>query len=538
MASPGNDVIFQALSAAISHLVPTRPGASAQGRDQIFTANGGAFYYEFLPHCLSGGLVEGATPECRGPAQVLLYQRAQEALLRQALPLAQARLAAHDFPGELGLLKNCRDAEGNIYGAQENYEVDVARGPALLLYRACLILLLPVLAVMVVLAHLVVLLFLAALVAGSLAALCVRPWRQRLLRFVEGDGGELELFLGRFQLWMIVVFTWPVATPFAVVLQALAFRRFRRHLMAFLATRSLLAGSGSVFDGRRFALSEKAPAICTRMRLSVLPEDRPIFDTGNLIKVLCAPFNLKLRPLATLFRRRQRLQLGIGDSNRAQEAEYLKVGTTALILDMIEDGFLDDAPRLKDPVAALHTAAADVTFEAPLEVAGGDTTTALEVQRYYHDQARRYLRSAPATSLEAEEVVRRWGEILDALAAGETASLVGRLDWVTKRFVLESCGGEDSEAVLKTLDLRYHELEDGYFDRLERAGETATLVDEDEVRRAILEPPEDTPAFVRGRLIRSAAASGLRALISWDSATIGRRLRGKVVPFRRPPGKA
>ena len=82
--SPGNDVVFQALRAAIGRLVATRPGASALGRDQIFTQNGGAFYYEFLPHCMEGGLIEGATPECRGPGQLLLYQQAQEEFGKEA----------------------------------------------------------------------------------------------------------------------------------------------------------------------------------------------------------------------------------------------------------------------------------------------------------------------------------------------------------------------------------------------------------------------------------------------------------------------
>ena len=94
---PGNDRIFHVLKDAIAQRVAARPGFSAAGRDQFFTDNGGAFYYEFLPQCLHGGLIEGATPECRGPTQAVLYQRAQEEILRQALPAAQYRLAAAGF---------------------------------------------------------------------------------------------------------------------------------------------------------------------------------------------------------------------------------------------------------------------------------------------------------------------------------------------------------------------------------------------------------------------------------------------------------
>ncbi len=531
---PGNDVIFQILSGALGRLVATRPGSSAAGRDQFFTQNGGAFYYEFLPHCMEGGLIEGATPECRGPGQLLLYQRAQEALLTAALPLAREELEARGFAGELGLLKNCRDAEGHIYGAQENYEVEVARGLSLLCYRIGVALLLPLVAVTLLLTLLFIALLLVLTFAAGFAALFLPPLRRRLAWLTEeGDSRRLENALGRFHIWLILVFTWPLVTPFAFLLRGFAFQPIRRQLLAFLITRPVVAGCGSVAGDRRFVLSEKGPAIRQVSRRSILPQDRPIFDSGNLMKMLCAPFNFQLRPVARLFRRRQRLQLGLADSNLAQTAEYLKVGTAALVLDMIEDGVLDDAPRPVDPVAALHAVVADPTLEARIEIRGGGAMTALEIQRFYLRRARRYLGASAATSLEAEEVVRRWGEVLDDLEAGAMDRLVGTLDWVTKRFLLEGSGRDAGEAVLKTLDLRYHELGDGYFARLEGAGEAETLVEETEIRRAVEEPPANTPAFLRGRLIRHQAGGPLPITVSWDSAYVGRVLRGKVLPFRR-----
>src|SRR5436305_1311076 len=80
----------------------------------------------------------------RAPSNLLLYQRAQDALLAEATPIAAARLAQQGYRGELGLLKNCRDADGHWYGAQENYELDIARGAGLAVWRAGLAALLPV----------------------------------------------------------------------------------------------------------------------------------------------------------------------------------------------------------------------------------------------------------------------------------------------------------------------------------------------------------------------------------------------------------
>ncbi len=146
---PGNDVIYDALSTAIGSRVKSEPGLYAE-RPQIFIENGGAFHYEYLPYCAEGGLIEGATPECRGPAQLLLYQKAQEALLLDSLSEAEGILRASGFPGKLGLLKNCRDAEGHVYGAQESFQVALSTGPRLFVYRFALAALFPLLALTVV----------------------------------------------------------------------------------------------------------------------------------------------------------------------------------------------------------------------------------------------------------------------------------------------------------------------------------------------------------------------------------------------------
>ncbi len=131
---PGHDLVYEVLAKIIGARVRTEPGMYA-GRPQIFTQNGGAFHYEYYPYCTDGGLIEGATPECLSPAQLLLYQKAQEALLREAIPEAEKRLSQLGYPGKLGLLKNCRDAMGHVYGAQESFEVGLARGFGLFLYR-------------------------------------------------------------------------------------------------------------------------------------------------------------------------------------------------------------------------------------------------------------------------------------------------------------------------------------------------------------------------------------------------------------------
>src|SRR5690606_25821755 len=142
-ARPAHDLVHVAITTAIAKRQAARSGARETLHKQLFLQNGGAIYYEFLPHAPSDGLIEASTPECRGPSELLLYQKAQERLLIDVLPEANAWLRVQGYAGELGLLKNCRDAEGHVYGAQENYEVELARGLPLWGYRIGLALLLP-----------------------------------------------------------------------------------------------------------------------------------------------------------------------------------------------------------------------------------------------------------------------------------------------------------------------------------------------------------------------------------------------------------
>lgn len=531
---PGNDVIYDALATAIGSRVKSEPGFYAE-RPQIFLENGGAFHYEYFPYCAEGGLVEGATPECRGPTQLLLYQRAQESLLLDSISDAEGILRAAGFPGKLGLLKNCRDAEGHVYGAQESFEAPLGDGVSLVFYRIALASLLPLLVVTVICGWAVLLLLMFGMLAIAILSTLVvalPPFRRRgfFARLFSREDRSLENALGRFLYWLSYAVTWPFIASFSVLLRAFAFRPIRRYATAFLVSRPVVSGAGTLDRDGRFLLSEKGPAIGHTMRFSISPTDRAIFDTGNLMKPVLAAAHFQPMPMLGLFRRAQRLQLGLADSSMLQEAELLKAGSTALVLDMIEEGILADAPRLKRPIAALHAIVSDPTLETRVETDRGPMT-AIEIQKYYLDRAEDFVRESKATSMEALEVVRLWRSVLAALERRHMSTLVGRIDWVTKRYLLESCDDVRDRLLLKTVDLRYHELGEGYAARLENRGFARRLLGRDEVRRAMTVPPEGTPAFARGRFIRNREPSFAPVRISWDSARIGGRFHGTIIRF-------
>jgi len=138
-----------------------------------------------------------------------------------------------------------------------------------------------------------------------------------------------------------------------------------------------------------------------------------------------------------------------------------------------------------------------------------------------------------APSAEAQEVVRLWEETLDALE-DDPVRLVGKLDWVTKRFFVDSAGQGASIEEKRKLDMRYHELSrDGYYVRLEAAGAAPTIAEPEEVLEAMTSPPEGTPATIRGRLIREFAASSQAVRASWSSIIVPARSGTQVIHLSR-----
>ena len=247
-----------------------------------------------------------------------------------------------------------------------------------------------------------------------------------------------------------------------------------------------------------------------------------------MLKALLGILLGNFRTVGGLFRQKQRLQLGLSDANRLQIAEYLKLGTTLLVLDMAEAGYLDDAPKLAHAVRALHTICDDPELKATVKTRHTGDMTALAIQNWYLERARSWLAQADTPSMEAHEIVRLWAEALDAIES-DPPSLVGRLDWVSKRLLIEGVGADAPRDALRKVDLRYHELKNGYAARLEKTGIAPSIVSETEISRAIHHAPSETPAVQRARFINELVDRDVPAWVTWDSVQLGRGLKGKII---------
>jgi proteasome accessory factor A len=310
------------------------------------------------------------------------------------------------------------------------------------------------------------------------------------------------------------------ATPFGDIV---------RDLTPFFVSRQIFTGAGKLgleaqWDERGkhvFQLTQRADFFETEVGLETTLK-RPIINTRD-------------EPHADPERYR-RLHVIVGDANLCEVATFLKLGTTSIVLKMIEDGFLPDF-SLVNPVAAIHDVSRDVSLTTQVSLVDGRKMTALQLQWEYLELARKYVDREDDTP-ENREVVERWETVLRGLE-NDPRTLSAQLDWVAKLRLLEGYRERDglawSDAKLRAIDLQYHDVrrDRGLYHRLAHAGKVERITTDEEVLRAIMEPPEDTRAFFRGRCI--AKYPDAIAAASWDSLILdtGRDALQRI-PMREP----
>ncbi|MEM7337537.1 MAG: depupylase/deamidase Dop [Actinomycetota bacterium] len=214
----------------------------------------------------------------------------------------------------------------------------------------------------------------------------------------------------------------------------------------------------------------------------------------------------------------RRLHVIAGDANLAQVATFLKVGTSAMIFAMLEDGALTNR-AIEDPVPAMHHVSHDLSLASPIRMADGRSMTALEVQWDLLGQAKAWADSHGLDAVGEEcgkLVLERWEQVLEGLER-DPMSVAGQVDWVAKKRILEGfmerhdCDWDDSR--LGALDLQYHDLRPSK-SLAARAGLEA-LVTDAEAEIAVSEPPDDTRAYFRGKCLQKFADQIVAA--NWDS---------------------
>ena len=306
-----------------------------------------------------------------------------------------------------------------------------------------------------------------------------------------------------------------------------------RMLAAFLVTRQIFCGAGRIgacnphpfrdwdgytqddaeTDSVNFQISQRADLIPNEFyrwvqynRAIVNTRDEPLSDPSKY----------------------RRIHLLVGDSNMSEYSTALKMGTTALMMELIELGQAKPEWILADSVHSMRTISRDPEFKWEITLAGGRHTTALELQWSILETAKQHL---TGYSNEANWVLEIWESVLNDLPKGPEAVL-GRVDWASKYWLLTEFMKEEGldwkDPWIKSQDLEYHNLNkaDGLYWGLEDIGEAYRKTTDIAVERAKTNPPKGTRADGRGELVRSLMESQNSYLIDW----IGFRLN-KDEPF-------
>ena len=285
-----------------------------------------------------------------------------------------------------------------------------------------------------------------------------------------------------------------------------------KYLTPFFVSRQVLCGAGRVGRGQDgtgsgFQVSQRADFFEVEVGLETTLK-RPIINTRD-------------EPHASADRFR-RLHVIIGDANLFEVATLLKVGTTALVLQLIEDrGFTADL-GVDRPVGALHSVSHDPTLKQTVTLRDGRSVTAVQLQWMFLEQVHAFVadRYGGDTDPATKEVLERWESILTRLER-DPALCVQELDWVAKQRVLEGFREREGlswdAARLQLIDLQWADVrpEKGIYHRLAARGQVELLVTDEEIARAVHEPPDDTRAYFRGRCL--SRYGDQVAAASWDS---------------------
>src|ERR1700720_1200864 len=280
-------------------------------------------------------------------------------------------------------------------------------------------------------------------------------------------------------------------------------------ILPFLITRQIFAGAGKI--GIEAEGSASQPGVYQ------------ISQRADFFSVLVSIDTMNRRPLVNTrdephadTNRYRRFHVILGDSNMSEWATAVKIGTTSLVLDLIERG---EVPQLEiaQPIDANKSISRDQTYDWIIELKDGRKISAIDVQRIY-------LRAAAKIDHQGEGEDRRWvlQEWENVLNDLERDAMIARdrVDWAAKKFLLDALQEEEklswSNPWLQSIDLEYHnvDLETGLYYEVVRQGAIRRTVSEDDIKTSIFAPPETTRAFFRGRSV--AKFNDHIASLQWD----------------------
>ncbi len=287
------------------------------------------------------------------------------------------------------------------------------------------------------------------------------------------------------------------------------FSRFSDVLIPFLVSRQLVAGAGKVLTtprGATFCLSQRAEHMWEGVS-SATTRSRPIINTRD-------------EPHADAERYR-RLHVIVGDSNMSETTTLLKVGSTDLILRMIEAGVVLRDMSLENPIRAIREISHDITGKRTVRLTNGREVSALDMQREYFEKAFDFAHRRGLATGSMAATLDLWERTLDAIEKDDLAAVGTEIDWVAKLHLIERYRDRHdlplSSPRIAQIDLAYHDInrQRGLFYILQKRGLAKSVVTEDAIKDAQAQPPQTTRAKLRGDFVQAAQAARRDFTVDW-----------------------
>jgi len=280
-------------------------------------------------------------------------------------------------------------------------------------------------------------------------------------------------------------------------------------LTPFLVTRQLICGAGKVLPtprGTVYCVSQRAEHIWEVVS-SATTRSRPIINTRD-------------EPHADAERFR-RLHVIVGDSNMSETTTLLKVGSTDLILRMVEAGaMLREDLTLDNPIRAIREVSHDITGRSRVRLVNGREMSALEIQYEYLSRAKDFTDSHGLDAI-SKRVLELWERVLGAIGTGNLDQIAREIDWVTKYQLIERYRAKHdlplSASRIAQLDLAYHDVRRGrgLYYLLERDDALDRVTRDLDIFEAKSIAPQTTRARLRGEFIRRAQEKRRDFTVDW-----------------------
>lgn len=287
------------------------------------------------------------------------------------------------------------------------------------------------------------------------------------------------------------------------------FGKLAEAFIPFLITRQILTGAGKVLNtpqGAQYVLSQRAEHIWEGVS-SATTRSRPIINTRD-------------EPHADAERFR-RLHVIVGDSNMSEPTNLLKVGAAHLVLRMIEESSTLPEVSLENPIRAIRQISADITGTRLVQLSNGGAASALQLQTTYLEHVRDFVDRHHIRDSTTGRVLDLWERGLKAVESGDLSLVERDLDWVIKLQLIERYrarhGLDWNHPRIAQIDLTYHDIrrDRGLYYLLESRGAVNRVCDEEQIRQAMVLPPQTTRAKLRGDFIRHAQAQRRDFTVDW-----------------------